>query len=462
MSTFSYRTELKHSLPEVFSWHERPGAFRRLTPPTFGEVLHEPTVGIRDGSRAKLKVFIPATFGRLGMTWTAQHQGYVANEKFEDIMVKGPLKSWHHVHRFESSPHGTVIHDDIEYELPVPAFGPVADVASAVVSRQMRQMFSYRQRQLCGDLAFHAAHLVPPRTIVITGAGGLIGTQLSALLSGGGHEVRVLTRSQPAQDNEYHWDPARGELDPTIFEDVDVVIHLAGEPVAGRFTPEHKHKVMSSRVAGTELLARTLAEVSSDGIRRALIGGSASGYYGSRGEEVLTENSMPGDGFLAEVCQAWEAATEQASEAGVRVVHVRTGIVQSPAGGQLALQLPIFEVGGGGPLGDGQQWMPWVALDDIIGIFAHAALRDDVEGPVNGCAPEPVRGNDYARILASVLNRPNLIRVPEIGPKILLGDEGADELALASAHMSTRADDLGYEFRFTDLRSALQHLLSKR
>ncbi|MGH8907386.1 MAG: TIGR01777 family oxidoreductase [Egibacteraceae bacterium] len=298
--------------------------------------------------------------------------------------------------------------------------------------------------------------------VAITGSSGLIGTALVELLRSGGHEVVRLVRRAAASADEVAWDPDAGTVDVAGLRGVDAVVHLAGESIGGgRWTQERKRRIRDSRVDGTRLLATTLAGMA-DG-PRALICGSAIGYYGSdRGDELLTEESGSGDGFLAGVVRDWEAAAEPARAAGLRVVCVRTGIVASPKGGALALQLPLFKVGLGGRLGSGRQWMSWITLDDIAGVFAHALDTADVEGILNGTAPEPVRNAEFARVLGRVLGRPALIPVPKLGPAVLLGPEGAAETAFASQRVvPARTEATGYVFRHRTLEAALRHVLAR-
>ena len=305
-----------------------------------------------------------------------------------------------------------------------------------------------------------------PATIAITGAGGLVGRHLTASLKASGVRVLPMTRGERGGAGGtggagLGWNPETGEIDAEGLRAADVVVHLAGAPVAGRFTPEHKRDVRESRRAGTRLIAETLARLADDGRPRALVSASASGWYGpDRGDEWLTEDMPSGTGFLAEVCREWEAACGPARVAGVRVVNVRTGIVQARDGGQLKLQLPMFRLGVGGPLGDGRQWMPWIHIDDLVGIYRHAASSDSVEGPINACAPGIVRNREYSEVLGRVLHRPAKLRVPRLGPALLLGREGADEFALAGQRMSARKVEASADrFVHPDLEPALRSLV---
>lgn len=493
MNTFRYETTLPHPRADVFAWFTRPGALVRLTPSFFGTILAEPSNGINPGSTAAMGVGAPGGAGmwlgsaagtvrgllpaaiagkkwaRPEIRWDALHTELVPGSSFTDVMDKGPLASWTHKHSFTdgAEPGTTVMVDEVSYDLPALARG---DWARRKMDAELARMFAFRERQLRGDLAFHAAHSGPQLTIAVTGAAGLLGRQICALLGGGGHTVLKLVRRAPKSTDEIFWDPDAGVLDSAGLARANVVIHLAGHPIGGRFTEDVKDAIYVSRVRGTRLLAQSLAALASDGVNRTLVSGSAIGYYGAdphagtdalRPPRALVETDPPGTDFLAGVCRDWEASCAPAGEAGVRVVNVRTGIVLSAAGGVLQRLLPLYLAGAGGPLGSGQ-WQSWVGIDDIAGIFAHAALSPSVHGPVNGVAPQPVTGEDFAHTMGSVLRRPAKLKVPELGPRLLLGDQGAAELALASQRVSAATVlASGYEFRNQDLESALRHILGE-
>lgn len=303
-------------------------------------------------------------------------------------------------------------------------------------------------------------------TVAVTGASGLIGTPVCAALGAAGHRVIRLVRRAPAGPDERLWDPAHP--DPELLSGVGGVIHLAGESIAGRFTARHKAAIRDSRIGPTRELARLVARAARDAefrgsgsVAPVLLCASAIGFYGAdRGDEVLTEDAGRGDGFLAEVVADWEAAAEPAREAGARVVHVRTGIVQAAHGGSLKLLLPLFRAGLGGRLGDGRQWLAWIALDDVVRIFVPALTDPALRGPVNAVAPNPVQGAEYAKTLGRVLHRPSLLPTPAFGPALLLGREGARELALASQHaIPAKLSAVGYRFAYPDLEPALRHIL---
>ena len=296
--------------------------------------------------------------------------------------------------------------------------------------------------------------------VAISGASGLIGTELAAVLRRGGHEVLRLVRSRPPGRGAASWDPAAGELDPEVLTGCDAVVNLAGKNVgAGRWTEALKHELWHSRVDSTGLLARTMAGLELS--PRVLVSMSGVNLYGDRGDEVLTEGSSKGDGFMAELAAAWEAAADPAREAGLRVVHVRGGQVMHPDGGSLATMLPLFRLGLGGRFGSGRQWWSWISLDDMVGVIVHALTRREVDGPLNATAPEPVTNADFTRILAGVLGRPALLPIPRFGPKLLVGDL-ADELIFASVRaVPERTLASGYSFARPELEGALRAMLGR-
>jgi uncharacterized protein (TIGR01777 family) len=326
----------------------------------------------------------------------------------------------------------------------------------------LRPMFAYRHRQLADDLAAHkqaAEHGLRAATVAVTGSSGLVGSALSAFLSTGGHRVIRLVRHVPTNANERQWDPA--DPDPDLLTGVDAVVHFAGASIAGRFTDAHRRAIRDSRIGPTRRLAELVARMP-DG-PSLLICASAIGYYGyDRGDEILTEDSDRGAGFLADAVADWEEATAPAGRAGARVVLVRTGIVQSPRGGTLRLLRPLFSAGLGGRIGDGRQWLSWIGIDDLVDTYYRGLWDTTLSGPVNAVAPEPVRNVDYTRTLAHVLRRPAVLPVPPVGPRLLLGDQGARELACASQRViPAKLQQAGHRFRHPDLDQALRHLLGR-
>ena len=295
--------------------------------------------------------------------------------------------------------------------------------------------------------------------ILVTGSTGLVGSALVPFLSASGHAVIRLVRSEvPPGDAAARWDPEAGTLDPAALEGLDAVVHLAGEDIAGgSWTAAKKARIRGSRVEGTALLARTLASL--DRPPAALACASAIGYYGDRGDETLTEESSPGSGFLASVCRDWEAAATPAVEAGIRVLHLRFGVVLSAAGGALAKMLGPFRMGMGGPIGSGRQYVSWIAMDDVLEAINHLLSNPTLHGPVNVASPKPVTQLEFARTLGRVLGRPTVLAVPAFGMRLMFG-EMATEVLLASQRLEpARLLSSGYEFRYPDLEPALRHLV---
>jgi uncharacterized protein (TIGR01777 family) len=440
----TYSSVVREEPDEVFAWHSRPGAITRLMPPWQPVRVARESPSVRGGEAV---LALPG-----GLRWVARHDpnGYDPPRQFADVLQPplGLALRWRHTHRFAPAPGGgTLVVDDVD--TPVPG-------------RALRPMFGYRHRQLAADLAVHArTRTVCPEklTVALTGSSGVIGSALAALLTTGGHRVIHLVRRAPANDGERRWQP--DDPDVGLLADVDAVIHLAGASIGGRFTPERKRAILSSRIGPTRALAALAAR--SPGRLRAFVTASAVGFYGAdRGDEILTESSDRGDGFLADVAAAWEDAAGPAAAAGIRAVQVRTGIVQTPRGGMLRLLYPLFETGLGGPLGDGTGWLPWIEIDDLLDIYLRAVADPALSGPVNAVAPEPEPQAEYARTLGRVLGRPAVIPVPALGPQLLLGAEGAHELALASQLVRPAVlTASGHEFRYPGLDAALRHVLGR-
>jgi uncharacterized protein (TIGR01777 family) len=295
--------------------------------------------------------------------------------------------------------------------------------------------------------------------VLVTGATGLIGSALVDRLTADGHQAVRLVRRDP-RPGDVVWDPKAGRLAAKDLEGIDGVVHLAGAGIADhRWTDEYKREIRDSRVTGTDLLARTIAAL--DRPPAVLLSGSAIGYYGDRGDEVLDEGSGPGSGFLSEVCVAWESATAPAEDAGVRVAHLRTGIVLTPDGGALKKLLPLFKFGLGGKIGSGKQWQSWIALDDEIGAMVHL-LTADVSGPVNLTAPNPVTNAELSAILAHVLHRPRFPFVPALGPRLVLGTELAEHLVLTGQKVLPGVlPGSNFRYVFEQLEPALRSILHK-
>lgn len=294
--------------------------------------------------------------------------------------------------------------------------------------------------------------------ILISGSHGLVGTALIKALETEHHEIFQLVRHAPGSRSEIEWSPDRYSIALARIEGFDAVVHLAGESIAeGRWTDEKKKRIRESRVKGTKLLGDALANLSNP--PRTLVSASAIGYYGDRGDELLTEESAPGEGFLSEVCVEWEEGTALATKKGIRVVNTRFGIILDANGGALAKMLPPFRMGIGGRIGSGKQWMSWIALDDVVGGIKFALTNEVLRGPVNFVAPNPVTNSEFTKTLGKALSRPTLFPIPAFGLRLLFG-EMADALLLSSQKVEpSRLQAAGYQFQYSDLQPALGHVL---
>ena len=295
--------------------------------------------------------------------------------------------------------------------------------------------------------------------VLITGSSGLIGSALVAALTAGGHRpIRLVRRAPKAGADEIGWQPADGEIDAASLEGLDAVVHLAGAGIGDkRWNDAYKQLLVSSRVGPTTLLATTLAGL--DRPPEVFLSGSAIGFYGDRDDEVLTETSPPGSGFLSDLVERWEAAAAPAVEAGIRTAFLRTGLVLSGDGGVLGRLVPLFKFGLGGRLGSGAQYQSWISIDDEVGAIQHL-LTADVAGPVNLTAPEPVTNRDFTAALGKALGRPTFLPIPRFGPKLLLGGEMAEELLFFSQRIAPKAlEGSGYEFRHPTIDSAFAAVL---
>jgi uncharacterized protein (TIGR01777 family) len=296
--------------------------------------------------------------------------------------------------------------------------------------------------------------------VALTGSHGLVASALAPALERDGHRVVRFVRSPPKSPDEARWDPEAGTIDADALADVDAVVHLAGAGIGDKkWTPARKRVILESRTVGTGLLARTLAALPQK--PRALVSASAIGYYGDRGDEVLTERSAPGNDFGATVCKAWEAATAPAADAGIRVVCIRSGLVQSGAGGMLQRLVPPFKLGLGGRLGSGRQYMSWIGIDDEVAAIRHAIATDALEGAVNLTTPNPVTNSEYTETLGRVLHRPTVLPTPMFALKAVYGGELVDSLVGSQRVVPEQLLASGFEFAHPDLEGALRTALGQ-
>lgn len=410
-----FQTPLPFAPEVVRAWHERPGAFQRLLPPWESVEVLEQVGTVGEGDRLVMRM-------APGVTWEAVH--HPLPDGFVDEMARGPISSWRHSHRFLSDGNGgTVIHDEID-------FAPA--VAGPVIDLRLGTMFKFRRRRLLDDLGRHAGK--PRLRIVLAGASGLLGTQLVAFLQTGGHEVIQLVRRNPGP-GQVRWNPAAGELDPAALDGADALVSLSGENVGeGAWTDARKAQLIDSRLQVTGLLSRTLAACTRP--PRVWLSASAVGLYGDTGDNAATEVSPRGNGFLAELCERWEAAAE--APAGTRRVLLRLGVVLSARGGALATMLTPFRFCGGGPIGGGRQFFPWISMEDAVYAMHHALFDAELSGPVNLVAPVQTRQAEFARALGAALGRPAILPLPAAAVRLLFGQMG-EEVLLAGQRVEPAA-----------------------
>jgi uncharacterized protein (TIGR01777 family) len=422
--------------------------------PPWQRVEVEKTARLVDGDRAHIVLHV----GPLQKRWIAEHFDCVENERFRDRQISGPFASWEHTHRFlPIDAHTSSIEDEVRYELPAGPAGRV--LMSGKIYRDLQKMFAFRHARTRFDLVRHAKFADrPPLRVALTGASGAIGSALAPFLTTAGHTVLSLQRRAPKAAGEIAWNTDTGDFDESTFGKCDAIVHLAGKNIATRWTDRAKRQIRESRIDVTRKLCERLARLEhKPGV---LIAASAIGYYGDRGDELLTEDSSPGDGWLEQTCVEWEAATKPAREAGIRVVNLRTGVVLSAQHGALAKMLTPAKLGVAGRVGSGRQWMPWISMDDEIGVIHEATHRDDWHGPINAVTGS-VRQIDFIRTLGKVLARPTIAPLPAAMVGILFGEMGR-ELLLGSTRVEpAKLKSAGFEWMLPDLEGALRFELGR-
>ena len=463
-STFTLKSPMPASADEVYAWHARPLAFERLTPPwedtrvvkqegAFG------TAGFRTTVRTKVA-------GPLSGTWLAEMYDFQPGRRFQDRQLKGPFAFWNHTHlMIPDTDMASVLEDHIEYRPPLGLPGRV--FGGGIVRKRLAAVFAYRHFVTASDLRRHAKFAHRPRlTVAVTGSRGMIGADLVPFLTTGGHKVvRLVTGdATPPYADGTKWVPWKPDapLDAATLDGVDAVVHLAGENVAdGRWTEAKKRAILHSRTGPTNHIADAIAALPQEKRPKVFVCASAVGFYGTRGDEDLTEESLPGTGFFPDVVKGWEGACAPARDAGVRTANVRFGVVLTPKGGALGKQLTAFRAGAGATLGSGKQWTPWITANDAVGAIHEALMNDGISGPVNTVAPNPVTNHEFAKTLGRVLRRPAFVWLPRAALRALFG-EVADEALLASIRARpAKLTMSGFAFDHSDLEGALRFVLGR-
>lgn len=465
MPTFVHRSEIPAPAHAVYDWHARPGAFLRLQPPweRYEMFPQRGTFGT-DGMRVSFRTHCLGPFNK---TWEVEVFDFEPGRGFKYRQVRGPFAEWVHTHRFiAKGDRDSILENVIDYRAP---FGVVGRLfCERLVRRRLTAMFAYRHAVTASDLRRHGEFRDRPRLkVAVTGSRGLVGSELVPFLTTGGHEVVRLVsgrvpESSPDDGTRYvAWEP-QAPLDPAALAGCDAVIHLAGDNIGdGRWTDAKRKRILESRTVPTRHVAEAIAALPPDHRPKVFLCASGISVAGTRGDEERTEESSAGTGFLADVCRGWEAATEPASAAGVRVVNMRIGIVLSPKDGALGKQLFAFKAGAGAVLGAGEQWLPWITLNDLVGAIHHCLMTDSLRGPVNMCGPNPVTNRAFTKTLGRVLSRPAFLWLPRVALKAMFGDM-ADEALLASTRAVPRKlVESGFAFDHVELEPALRFLLGR-
>ncbi len=450
------------------AWHFAHGALQRLLPP-WQSVDVESAEPLAEGSRTVLRL----SAGPLSTRWIAVHEGVRPGHSFVDRAERSPFARWRHEHLFldRADPSQSQLVDRIRYALPWPARIPPVSLLTAPVARaQLQRMFAFRHERTARDLRRHMEHRARagdrPLTVAVTGANGLVGSALCAFLETGGHHVIRLVRDRGAAGSaapqhagtargthnsvtrDVRWNPA-GEWDASPLSGIDAVVHLAGENIAaGRWSAARKDAILRSREEGTRSLARALAALANP--PQVLVSASGVGYYGHSDAPAIDESGPSGAGFLAEVAQRWERATEPAHERGIRVVRLRIGVVVTARGGVVGTLRTPFNFGAGGPVGSGRQGMSWISLDDLLGAILHVIGTPSLSGPINAVAPHPVAQREFAKAMGRAMRRPAFAPLPALVVRLMFGEMGRE--LLLSGQFAVPSALLASGFRFDSPR----------
>ncbi len=451
---FTYTSEFPCTSKELYQYHARPGALERLLPPWEHTSVIEKKGSLDPGGKVTLKMHL----GPFPLTWVAHHLKNDPGKMFRDCQHQGPFQRFEHTHRFSETKDGARLEDTIEFELPLHSCMP--QFIGKRIKKILQQSFCYREHVIREDLRLHQRYSKVPLRLLISGAGGVLGQTLVPLLTTGDHEVFRLVRRPPQSDHEIFWDPEKQIIDSTAIPDVDAVIHLAGEYIGlSRWSEGKKRKVMESRIHGTTLLAKTMAQRIQK--PKAFLSASAVGFYGDRGTEQMSETDSQGDTFLSKVCQSWEQATAPAHKAGIRTVMLRLGVGLTPRGGALERLIHASPFAYIRCFGSGEQYISWTSLDDMAAAIIHCIQTPSLEGPVNIAAPTPVTNKELIYTLSQVTKKPRVHPLPASLLKAVYG-QMAHEILLASCRVSSqKLINSGFRHRHSELITTLRILLGK-
>jgi len=449
-SVVRFRSRIKHSSEKVFKWHLRPFAFQRLIPPWKQIKIISKEI---NPSAVSSQLVLKVKWGPLWKKWVVQREDYVEGKSFTDIQLEGPFRSWKHIHRVHPlNENACELEDEIHFQLPLPFF-------KSWMQKKINRMLHWRHETLINDLEVEKNYPSPPLRILVSGSRGLVGSTLIPFLRTLGHQVfRLVRNSRDVSEDAILWNPLASEdVRLEDFENFDVIVHLAGKNIASsRWNEKIKAEIFSSRCRDTALLSQLLLKLSHP--PKTFICACAIGIYGNRKGEILIESSLPGNGFLANLCQKWEDATIDLEKKGIRRIHMRFGMILSLKGGALKRMLPPFQCGLGAVFGDGKQEVSWIALDDVIYALYHTLCRETISGGVNFTAPEVETNRSLSQKLAKALHRPLFLRIGEKPLKWALG-EMAEEMFLSSTRaIPEKLVRSGYHFLYPSLNQAFKRL----
>lgn len=449
------QTKINAPVETLFSWHESNGAISRLTPPWAPlELISRQGEGIQKG----VKVTFRIRLFKIPMIWEAEHIEYQENKVFKDRQTKGPFSKWEHTHHFieDGSTH-SVMEDKVYFKLP---FGLLSRPFYGFAKKEFERMFSYRHRVLKYDLEHHMGTDKKKR-ILISGASGTIGSILVPFLRTCGHEViRLVRKNKDLLNDEVFWDPYNDILDLEKVGPLDAVINLNGVDISrGRWTKKQKKQIVDSRIIPTRLLVKKMINL--DPKPGVFISSSAIGYYGDGENKTLSESSDMGNCFISKVCKQWEDASVDAQEAGIRTIQLRIGVVLTPAGGALARMETPFKVGCGVRLSHGEQYMSWISMEDTLSGILHILNHQNINGPVNLVAPNPVTNKEFSTLLARVYSKKVFFVMPRFVATALWGQMGQETLLTSARVRADKLLDNGFSFQHETLFPALKEMLGR-
>lgn len=452
--TLIQKSTFSASAQSLYSYHAQAGALERLIPPWDKVTILKRHGGLGEGGRTSLQLHI----GPFSTQFEAHHLKAIEGVMFEDIQHKGPFQYWHHNHHFEDTPKGGLLTDHVRYQLPFHKLLP--PFIKNYISNNLDRTFKYRHKIIENDLKRHSQYSTKkPLTFLISGASGVLGKELIPFLTVGGHKVWTLVRRKPRPNSqEIFWDPVEGTIDIEAIPRIDTVIHLAGEYIGlGRWSDNKKREVIESRKRGTDLLATTIAGLKEP--PSVFLSSSAIGYYGDCKTTLIDEAHHRGHGFMAEVCDTWEKATQPAIDAGIRTVQLRMGVALSARGGALQRLLQIAPIGFPKSLGNGKQFTSWISSGDMLAAMLHCICTESISGPINIAAPNPVTNEELLYTLARLKKKPIFPRVPPSYLTFFYG-EMAREIALSSCRVSAqKLINSGFVFEHNTLEEAIKSQL---